>query len=351
MTSAGAAGRPPTGSRRRRLAATVVVLVLVVGGVAVLVRKVMTPTDYPGPGHGEVVVVVQPGDSATAIGATLAKADVVASSSAFVDAAAADDRSLGIQPGSYSMAQQMSGQGALERLLDPSARVLVQVTVPEGLRLSQTVDRLVVASGLPVTDFERALRQPQRLGLPPYANGDAEGFLFPATYSFDPGVSAMTMLQAMVQRFDQAARETRLVTGSQAVGMTPREVVTVASLVQAEVAEPDFGKAARVVANRLNVGMPLQFDSTVNYALGSDDLTLNNDQLGVDSPYNTYANAGLPPGPINSPGQAALEAALHPPAGDWMYFVAVAPGSPDTRFTSSYDQFLAWKNQFYSAVP
>lgn len=106
-----------------------------------------------------------------------------------------------------------------------------------------------------------------------------------------------------------------------------------------------------MIYNRLNQNMALQLDSTVNYALDSDDLTLDNDQLGVDSPYNTYANTGLPPGPINSPGEAAMEAALNPPAGDWVYFIAVEPGSDSTRFTADYDQFLAWKDEFYAAVP
>ena len=348
--------RPSPAKRRRRAVLVLVVLlglVVVVAwaGVMVVTRLLAGPPDYPGPGRGEVVIEVLPGDTARDIGATLTDADVVASEAAFVDAAAADDRSLGIQPGSYAMAAQMSGDGALERLLDPAARVLIEVTLPEGLRLTQTVERLVAASGLPASDFERALARPARLGLPRYAEGSAEGFLFPATYTFDPGVSAEEMLRTLVDRFDQAAVELDLVARSKAVGLSPRQAVIVGSLVQAEVAEADFGKAARVVYNRLNQGMPLQFDSTVNYALGSDDLTLDNDQLGVDSPYNTYANPGLPPGPINSPGEAALEAALNPPAGDWVYFVAVAPGSAETRFTADYAEFLVWKDEFYAAVP
>ena len=136
-----------------------------------------------------------------------------------------------------------------------------------------------------------------------------------------------------------------------AAGYTPREALTVASLVQAEVAVRDFGKASRVVRNRLDQGMTLGFDSTINYALGSDDLTLLDEQLQVDSPYNTYVNAGLPPGPINSPGEAAMEAAINAPDGDWLYFVAAAPGSDKTRFTASYEEFLVFKDEFYAQVP
>jgi UPF0755 protein len=97
--------------------------------------------------------------------------------------------------------------------------------------------------------------------------------------------------------------------------------------------------------------MTLGFDSTINYALGSDDLTLIDDQLEVDSPYNTYVNTGLPPGPINSPGEAAMQAAINPPDGDWLYFVAAAPGSDKTRFTASYEEFLVFKDEFYDQVP
>jgi UPF0755 protein len=155
----------------------------------------------------------------------------------------------------------------------------------------------------------------------------------------------------MVKRYKQAARESGLEADAAAMGYTPREALTVASLVQAEVAVRDFGKAARVVRNRLDQGITLGFDSTVNYALGTDDLTLVNDQLSVDSPYNTYLYPGLPPGPINSPGEAAMAAAVNPPEGDWLYFVAAAPGSDVTRFTDSYDEFLRYKDEFYAQVP
>ena len=307
--------------------------------------------DYSGSGSGEVVIEVSPGDSASAIGATLEENDVVASQQSFVDAASQDERALGIQPGFYAMRQQMSGEAALELLLDPASRVQTEVTIPEGLRLDDTVVRLAEASDLPVSDFEKALEHPERLGLPRYAERSAEGFLFPATYTFDPGASAQDMLRAMVDRYHQAADEVGLEAGAAAMGYTPREALTVASLVQAEVAVRDFGKASRVVRNRLDSGMTLGFDSTINYALGSDDLTLDNDQLETDSPYNTYVNTGLPPGPINSPGEDAMAAAISPPEGSWLYFVAAAPGSDVTRFTDSYDEFLAFKDEFYDQVP
>ena len=353
-------GAAPEGAhhQRRRRAHPALVLVvllgLLIGGALVGIRllgNLGAVDDYPGPGTGEVVIQVEPGDSSSAIGATLADADVVASTEAFVNVALADERAIGIQPGFFAMSKQMSAEGALERLLDPAARVEIEVVVPEGLRLDETVDRLVAASDLPRDDFLRALDKPGRLGLPAYAEGSAEGFLFPATYSFDPGTSAEQMLKAMVGRYKQAADQVGLVDGASAAGYTPREALTIASLVQAEVAVRDFGRASRVIANRLDLGMTLGFDSTINYALGIDDLTLVNDQLDVDSPYNTYVNVGLPPGPINSPGEAAMAAAITPPDGDWLYFVAVAPGSDETQFTADYQEFLQFKDEFYANVP
>jgi UPF0755 protein len=307
--------------------------------------------DYAGPGTGRVVVQVSEGDSSAAIAGTLEDADVVASSQAFIDVATGDERALGIQPGYYAMRTQMSAAGALDLLLDPASRVETEVTVPEGLRVDDTIERLAEASDLPRRDFTDALDHPQSLHLPSYAEGSAEGFLFPATYTFDPDASATDMLRAMVDRYRQAAHDAGLEEGAAAMGYTPREALIVASLVQAEVAVRDFGKASRVIRNRLDQGMTLGLDSTVNYALHTDDLTLGTDQLEVDSPYNTYVHTGLPPGPINSPGEDAMRAAVNPPAGEWLYFVAAAPGSDKTRFTASYEEFLSFKDDFYDQVP
>jgi len=329
----------------------VVVLVLGAGVVVLLKSKLGGPSDYSGSGGSPVTVQVHPGDSARAIGTTLADAGVVASVDAFVAAAVANPDSVQVQPGYYRLATRISGADALTALLDPTSRVQDTVTVPEGLRVDQVVDRLVAGTDVSAASFDKVLTHPQTLGLPPYAEGDAEGFLFPATYTFAPDANAEQILRTMVQRFQQAAAEIHLVPRARHVGLDPRQAVVVASIVQAEVSVSDFPKAARVIYNRLNQGIALQMDSTVNYALKSSDLTLTNDQIGVDSPYNTYKYTGLPPGPINSPGQAALEAALSPAVGDWLYFIAVAPDSTQTRFTASYSEFLRWKDEYYALVP
>lgn len=133
-------------------------------------------------------------------------------------------------------------------------------------------------------------------------------------------------------------------------GRDPYEVLIVASLVQAEVLPSDFTKAAAVVYNRLAQDMPLQFDSTVSYALGITELQLNAEQLATDSPYNTYQVKGLPPTPINSPGEAAIEAALAPAKAKWLYFVTVDPVTRETKFARTYDRFLKLKKEYQQNI-
>jgi len=184
------------------------------------------------------------------------------------------------------------------------------------------------------------------LGLPSWAHNKAEGFLFPATYTFDPKATATDVLSRMVARFGQSSDAMALVANAAAIHQSPYAVVTVASIIGREVAPRDYSKAARVIYNRLAQGMPLQLDSTVAYGLGIKRLNLTAAQLAKDTPYNTYLHKGLPPTPIGNPGDAALYAALHPASGSWVYFVTVNLNTQETRFSSTYAQFLRDKQAF-----
>ncbi|HSF27335.1 MAG TPA: endolytic transglycosylase MltG [Actinomycetes bacterium] len=314
-----------------------------IGGLGERVRSSLAgPADYPGPGTGSVQVQVQPGESAGAIGRTLKAADVVASVESFTTAARADERSKGIQPGYYVLKTKMSGQGALALMLDPASRLVTRVTVPEGLRLDETVKLLAAKAGFTVADLEKALADPAALGLPAEADGQAEGYLYPATYDVEPDDTPASVLKAMVAQYAKVAAAVGVEDGP----VSAHEVVTIASIVEAEARHAeDYGKVARVIYNRLAKKMPLQMDSTVNYALKADKEIVTFDDLEVESDYNTYKHPGLPPGPIGSPGQAALEAALAPADGDWLYFVTVDPASGETKFTASYDEFLRFKQE------
>lgn len=314
------------------------------------------PADFAGPGSGSVVVQVGPGDTVTVIGEALAEAGVVASAAAFVNATQGDDRANTITPGAYEMLLEMKASDAFERLFDPASRHENTVTLPEGLRIDQTVNRTAQATGIERRDLTRVLRSPEGLDLPAWARGTgtvrAEGFLFPATYAFDKDAKAKQVLQRFVDRFDVAAQEVGIEAAPDTVGISPYEALIVASLVQAEGREGDYAKIARVIYNRLDPQTwggtfgNLQLDATLNYALKESIISLSEAQLRADGPYNTYTRQGLPPTPINSPGQEAISAAMNPAQGNWLYYVTTNPDTGETKFTASYREFLAFKAEF-----
>ncbi len=349
-------------TRRGRWVTTVVaflVVALFVGGGAVLVAIGLDrvrglfgggPEDYAGPGRGSVVFEVGEGDVASTIGRNLQAEGVVKSAEAFVDAAAQEPESRGIQVGFYQLRKRMAADDALAVLINPENLVQSSVTVPEGLRVEDTLRTLAKGTDLPLRAFQRALEQPGAIGLPRYARGNPEGYLFPATYTFRPDAGAADVLRAMVDRWRQAAEEADLEASAARLGYTPGELMVVASLVEAEAnRDADRGKVARVIYNRLETdetGGLLQIDATVNYALGRDlGLQLTEEQLNVDSPYNTRRYPGLPPGPIESPGDKAIEAAANPPNGPWLYYATVNLDTGETKFTGDYDEFLQFRQE------
>jgi UPF0755 protein len=312
----------------------------------VLLRGSSDTTDFAGSGEGEVSVVISRGDTLTEMGRKLQAAGVVQSAESFVNAASVDDRASTIGPGRYTLKKQMSSIAALDLMLDPVSRADSRLVLPEGLRLEQTVSTAADATNLPKSDFQKVLRNPSQLGLPDWAKDRPEGFMFPASYDLTGDETARSLLRQLVKRFNQASDDVSLEARAKDVGLSPYEVVIVASLLQAEVAPQDFQKAARVIYNRLDQNMPLQLDSTVSYALGTSDIQLSADELKTNSPYNTYVRRGLPPRPINSPGEAALDAALSPAKGKWLYFVSVDPSTHETKFARTYEKFLELKREF-----
>jgi UPF0755 protein len=324
----------------------VVVLALLAGiglGGRALYRSFSGPADYDGSGSGSVVVQVKTGDTAAQIGKTLVDKGVVKSIAAFTDAAIKEPRSRQLQPGYYGLRKKMSAASALALLLDPASRLKGRVTLPEGIGLAKVVDRLVQATDLKRADIVAALNNPAVLGLPAYAQNRVEGFLFPSTYDIDADAGAVAALGQMTERFAQEAAGVDLETGARDLGLTPYELVTMASIVEAESPlDEDRAKVARVVLNRLAKGMLLQVDSTINYIREERKARLTIADISVDSPYNTYKHKGLPPTPINSPGRASLEAALAPAQGDWLYFVKIDKQG-HSLFTADYQEFLRAK--------
>jgi UPF0755 protein len=348
---AGRAGGP----RRRRfrwiapmIALLVILIPLAVGGSYAynLYRAKYHPADYSGAGTGRVVVQVTSDETPTGLGPVLTKLGVVASSRAFVLAAEHSSNPDGLLPGFYGVREHMKASLAYAALLNPNNLVEIKVTIPEGWRLSQTLAWLGAHSGIPPAAYAKVLKNPASLDLPASAKGNPEGYLFPATYEVQPHETALGVLTGMVQRFDQETSSVNLAAGAKKVGLTPGQVIIMASLVQAEGGRlSDYSKIARVIYNRLAQGIPLQLDSTVLYGLNTYGIIASDQQLNSTSPYNTYKHKGLPPGPIDSPGNAAIEAVLHPATANWIYFVTVNPKTGETLYTSSLAQFEQYRQE------
>ncbi|MET8826877.1 endolytic transglycosylase MltG [Streptomyces sp. NPDC004610] len=208
------------------------------------------------------------------------------------------------------------------------------LVIPEGYRASQIYPAVDKALALPAGTTKKSLAK-AGLKLPNDADGNPEGYLFPATYPLTGTSTPEALLAQMVDTANKKFNGAPIAAGAQRNAMNVYQAVTIASIVQAEAATAtDMGKVARVVFNRLERGMPLQMDSTLNYALNRNTLNTTLDDTRIDSPYNSYQRMGLPPTPIDNPGEEAVRAAIGPTPGDWLYFVTVKPG--DTRFTADY---------------
>ena len=321
------------------------VLLILGAGYVAKISYFTPPTDFAGPGRDSVVVTVEPGDTLAKVANRLKDAGVVASVDRFLFLAGQDSNSSSIQPGSYDLKLEMSAQQALRDLIAGDNRTENGIVITEGSTVRSIISKLAQRTNTPLADFQYELDNPEQLGLPQWAQGDAEGFLFPATYHFVAGTSARAMLRQMVAEFAIQSAAIDLENAAKKMGRTPMEILITASLAQAESHPRDFAKVARVVYNRLGIGMMLQFDSTVNYGLGQSPVLLDSDQLAIDTDYNTYMRLGLTPTPINNPGLEAIQAALAPEAGSWIYFVTVDLASKLTKFTDSYAQFLEYKSE------
>ena len=340
----GGAGRRR--STIRRLAPWIALLViltpLVVGGLYIynIYENKYHPADYAGPGTGSVTVQVNSGDTAFSLGPKLTSLGVVASARAFELAAEQTTTTTGtgtppgLEAGFYKLHMHMQASLAWAALLNPKNRVQLTVTIPEGKRASQIALILAKATSIPASQFQAVINNPAQLGLPSYANGKVEGYLFPATYTIQPNETAAQILKAMVARYNVEAQAINLTSAARAMHLTAQQVITEASLAQAEGGSvSDYPKIVRVIINRQNMGMKLQFDSALLYGLNAYGINVTQKQIDTPGPYNDFQHAGLPPGPICNPGDAAIQAVLHPASGNWLYFLTKAGGQSEFSAT------------------
>ena len=308
------------------------------------------PTDHSGTGNGEeIVVTIQSGDIGSDVANTLHDAGVTLTFDAFYDLLVAKETEgevISFQPGNYRLQGEMSAQSALDALLDPENKVTDKLLITEGTTLPSALELIASATGIPLEELQAASQDLASFGLP--ANAPSlEGYLFPATYQLDGGQSAHDVLKMLVDTMFQHLDE---------AGVAPEnrhEVLTKAALIQREAGpnEDDFYKISRVFQNRLDQNINLQSDATVAYGTGNLHTVWTEPEERADASnlYNTYANPGLPIGPIGLPGDLAIDAALHPADGPWLFFVPINLQTGETVFSetadqhqAAVDQLLAW---------
>lgn len=317
-----------------------VIVVLVLGALAFFNRSALrsmydsvTGQDFAGEGSCCVTVTIDKGDTGDVIANKLQSVGSVKSATIFYRLVLA--QSPIFYPGTYSVNKAASSSFVLSQLLDDANRVVTKVTVKEGLRLQQTLKLLAQHTGIALSEFEKASKDLPGLGIPSDAP-NADGYLYPATYDFDPNSSAEQILSRMVLRtYDEL--------DNFGVPEAQRHrVLTFASIVQKEARHTaDFYKVARVFQNRLDIGMKLQSDATVSYGSGGTTVTTTDAERASDNGYNTYVHDGLPVGPIGGAGSLAIDAVLHPAAGSWLYFCAVNLRTGETVFSTTAAEHAA----------
>ena len=362
---------PPPNRRRRRIGGWIAlaVLLLVLGGIAAGTLYVWTtyeapirefmgweePKDYEeGLATGEALVTISSGDTGGVISQSLYDAGVTKTPDAFYDMLVDTAQNPTFYPGVYRLQQKMTSTGALASLQDPASKLENSALLREGLTVEQTIQSLSEGVGLPIEDFVAATADPSVYGV---SADSLEGWLFPAMYEFDPGVTATDVIQRMVNRTVESLE-------AAGVPVDDRQrVLTVASIIQREARfQDDFYKVSRVIENRLDPSNQqtyglLQMDSTAQYGYGEmHDGTVSSSQeaLDDDNLWNTYVHPGLPIGPFANPGDVAIDAAMHPADGPWLYFVTVNPDSGETVFTETvqeHERYVAQWQDWCSANP
>ncbi|MEO8528619.1 MAG: endolytic transglycosylase MltG [Pseudolysinimonas sp.] len=349
--------KPPKKKRRGLLAlAIVLVTLLVVGGGGFAyawtfhedkVRELLgwqLPIDYTGTGNGTPqIVIIQSGDIGSDIARTLHDAGVTMTFDAVYQYLIAHP-DITFEPGNYQLQKQMSAEAAVAALGDPANKIVNQVLIKEGMSIDQAFDQLSAGTGISVDDFTTAAADFTLYGVSP-DSPSVEGWLFPATYTFDPGVTAQQVIQQMVAK---------TISVLDANGVAPADrlsILKMAALVQREAgSSADMPKIARVFFNRIDQGMLLQSDATVAYGTGNTHTvwTTSAERADPNNLYNTYVHEGLPYGPIGNPGEDAIKAAIAPADGPWLYFVPINLQSGETVFSETLAQHEAAVAQLHA---
>lgn len=346
--------RPAKSSTATRVVVVGAFVVFVVVAAILLARgldwfQAQSPNGDQGSGQSASrEVAISPGMSAAQIGALLEENGIIESSAAFVDLVSERGSESTLQPGTYTFDTGMELLAVVDMLEHGIGASRYKVTIPEGLAISQIAARLDEDGEISGTEYVNLTTQltsfqpPSLAGVQVTDITTLEGLLFPATYFLYEGETADRLIEDQLAAF---TNKTSALPWEKAapLGVTPYQIVIIASLIEKEcsVAE-ERAMVARVIYNRLAQAMPLGIDATVRYAVNKWTGPLTDADLSVASPFNTRVNMGLPPSPICNPGIAALQAALDPVDGDWLYYV-LKDTTGNHFFTSSYEEFLQAK--------
>lgn len=335
--------------RRRRLLALFLTLAVFVTAVAVGAQFLKPllgsgkPSDFPGPGSGEVQVTVETGEGTRSVATELENQRVVANADTFMQAFHASGGTL--SPGDYTFKTEMKNTDAVNVLLGKDKTKVIYFALSAGLRIGESLQAISEGSSVSVQQLQALSNQPAQFGLPANAK-NLEGYLAPGEYRFPLGTPAKDILQSLVK-----ATTDELVAQGITDPAKQYEAVIVASIVQAEGGQADYGDVAGAIYNRLKpndqTGGFLQVDSAVTYGLGTRSFNFTDEQRqDKANPYNTYANPGLPPGPIGSPGKTAIDAAARPKANDYLYWVTINLDTKETKFAKTLAEHNAYVEQY-----
>ncbi|MGY6654231.1 endolytic transglycosylase MltG [Amycolatopsis sp. TRM77291] len=348
-------GPPPKKRKKKRALgwiAALTVLVLLAGGAYYGFTEIFGYDDYEGAGESDVLVQVEKGDSTSAIGNRLQAAGVVASGKAFVKAGEDNTAVSRLQQGYYVMKTKMSGASAVEKMIAPASKVgqveirpytqFHDITQPDGkvtpgvyslLSKASCADLNGKSTCIPVEELRKTIENADlaKLGVPSWAVEAAtnaehkdrrlEGLIAPGIYNIKPGWSAEELLTFVVKTSAERILNAGLSDQSKGEGKTPYETLVIASIIEREAVKADFGKISRVIYNRIDKKMRLEMDSTVNYVLDRPTLLTKPEEREKAGAYNTYKSVGLTPTPIAVVSAEAIQAALKPTAGEWLFFV------------------------------
>ncbi len=334
-------------------AALVIIVLALLVAVFAYWRLFLMPASDVATGQ-PVVVEIAEGEDSSEIAETLAETGVVTNANMFRREASKLGLDAVLQPGVYELETGMEYESVIARLAEGPSPTYVTVTIPEGWIIEQMAERYEAQAGIPAEEFRSlASEGAGEFGhafLESNPTTSLEGYLFPKTYEVEEDMTARDVIEMMLEEFalETAGIDTAVLA---ARGLTVHDWVTIASIIEREVSVPDERPlVASVVYNRLAVGMRLEIDATVEYVLPGTRPRLSNEDLQIDSPYNTYRYGGLPPGPIASPGMAALEAAAAPADTDFVYYVRTGEDGSHT-FTNNYTDFLEAKERSREVVP